>query len=123
MTYCFWIVSKAEKYTYSDNVEIRTTDDSNIITTSLYNSLIKEYQETLENKMEGSSFVFDYVNFLDIKFNQIDLIIGSSYIETLKLIATKKATINPKNDNNNCFKYAITVLLLIIKKLTVILKE
>ena len=123
MTYCFWIVSKAEKYTYSDNVEIRTTDDSNIITTSLYNSLIKEYQETLENKVEGSSFVFDYVNFLDIKFNQIDLIIGSSYIETLKWIATKKATINPKNDNNNCFKYAITVLLLIIKKLTVILKE
>ena len=85
--------------------------------------MIKEYQETLENEVEGSSFVFDYVNFLDIKFNQIDLIIGSSYIETLKWIATKKATINPKNDNNNCFKYAITVLLLIIKKLTVILKE
>ena len=46
---------KAEKYTYSDNVIIRTTDDSNIITTSFYNSLIKKYQETLENKMEGSS--------------------------------------------------------------------
>ena len=43
--------------------------DSNIITTSLYNSLIKKYQETLENKMEGSSFVFDCINFLDIKFN------------------------------------------------------
>ena len=60
---------KAEKYTYSDNVVIRTTDDSNIITTSLHNSLIKKYQETLENKMEGSSFVFDYVNLLDIEFN------------------------------------------------------
>ena len=60
---------KAEKYTYSDNVVIRTTDDSNIITTSLHNSLIKKYQETLENKMEGSSFVFDCINFLDIKFN------------------------------------------------------
>ena len=47
--------AKEEKYTYSDNIEIRTTDDSNIITTSLYNSLIKKYQETLENKMEGSS--------------------------------------------------------------------
>ena len=33
---------KEEKYTYSDNIEIRTTDDSNIITTSLYNSLIKK---------------------------------------------------------------------------------
>ena len=93
---------KEEKYTYSDNIEIRTTDDSNIITTSLYNSLIKEYQETLENKVEGSSFVFDYVNFLDIKFNQIDLISGSSYIETPKWLSNKKATINPKNDDNCC---------------------
>ena len=56
--------------------------DSNIITTSLYNSLIKKYQETLENKMEGSSFVFDYVNLLDIEFNQIDLIRGGAYIQT-----------------------------------------
>ena len=53
--------------------------DSNIITTSLYNSLIKKYQETLENKMEGSSFVFHYVNFLDIKFNQTE-------VHTLKLL-------------------------------------
>ena len=36
---------KEEKYIYSDNIEIRTTDDSNIITTSLYNSLIKNIQQ------------------------------------------------------------------------------
>ena len=94
--------AKEEKYTYSDNIEIRTTDDSNIITTSLYNSLIKNIQKTLENKMEGSSFVFDYVNFLDIKFNQIGLIRGSSHIETRKWLSNKKATINPKNDDNCC---------------------
>ena len=46
---------KAEKYICSDNIVIRTTDDSNIITTCFYKSLIKKYQETLENKMEGSS--------------------------------------------------------------------
>ena len=105
---------KAEKYTYSDNAVIRTTDDSNIITTSLYNSLIKKYHETLENKMEGSSFVFDCVNFIDIKFNQVDLIRGGTYIKTRKWLSNKKATINPKNydeDDNNCFMYAITVAL------------
>ena len=32
--------------------------------------------------MEGSSFVFDYVNLLDIEFNQIDLIRGGAYIQT-----------------------------------------
>ena len=36
---------KEEKYIYSDNIEIRTTDDSNIITTSLYKSLIKNIQQ------------------------------------------------------------------------------
>ena len=46
---------KSEKYICSDNIAIRTTDDSNIITTCFYKSLMKKYQETLENKMEGSS--------------------------------------------------------------------
>ena len=34
--------------------------------------------------MEGRSFVYDYVNFLDIKLNQIDLIRGGTYIQTPK---------------------------------------
>ena len=85
-----------------------------MITADLYNSLLHRYQETLENKMEGSSFVFDYVNFLAIKFNHVDLIRGGAYFESPKLISNKKATINPKNDkgdDNDCFMYAITVAL------------
>ena len=74
----------AEKYAYNDNIVIRTADDSNKITTNLYNSLKHKFQETLENKMQGSSFVFDYVNFLDLKFNKVDLIRGGTYIETPK---------------------------------------
>ena len=64
--------------------------------------------------MEGSSFVFDYVNFLDIKPNQIDLIRGGTYIQTPKWLSNKKASINPKNvdeDDNNCFMHSITVAL------------
>ena len=85
-----------------------------MITADLYNSLLHRYQETLENKMEGSSFVFDYVNFLAIKFNHVDLIRGGAYFESPKLISNKKATINPKNDkgdDNDCFMYATTVAL------------
>ena len=66
----------AEKFTYSDNIELISTDDEKEKTKQLFNSLLKRFQETLENKMEGSSFVFDYVNFIDIKFQQIDLIRG-----------------------------------------------
>ena len=57
-----------EKLTYSDNIELRSTDNEKEKTTQLFNSLSKTYQETLENKMEGSNFVFDSVNFIDIKF-------------------------------------------------------
>ena len=104
----------AEKYAYNDNIVIRTADYSNKITTNLYNFLKHKFQETLENNLEGSSFVIDYVNFLDLKFNQVDLIRGGTYIETPKWVSKKKATINPRNDkddDNNCFMYAITVAL------------
>ena len=73
----------AEKYVFSDNVIIRPADDTNEVTTELYNSLMHRYQETLANKMEGSSFVFDYVNFLDIKCNQVDLIRGGTTLEKI----------------------------------------
>ena len=62
--------------------------------------------------MEGSSFAFDYINFLNIKLNQVDLIRGASYIKEDKWISNKKATINPKNnkgEDNYCFMYAVTV--------------
>ena len=103
-----------ERFLYSDNIIIRPTDDSNKATRDLCNSLLNRYQETLENKMEGSSFVFDYINFIDIKFNQIDLIRGWTYIETPAWLSKKKATINPKNDeedDNKCFMNAFTVAL------------
>ena len=61
--------------------------------------------------MEGSSFVFNYVNFLDIEFKIVDLIRASSHIPSPDWIKSKKATVNPKNNDNECFKYAITVAL------------
>ena len=71
----------AEKYVLSDNIIIRPTDDTNEITTNLYNTLLHRYQETLENKMGCTSFVFDYISFLDIKFNNTDLVRGGTYIK------------------------------------------
>ena len=98
------------KYVYSDNLIIRPTDNSNEITTELCNSLLHRYQGVLENKMEGSSFIFDYIKFWNIRFNQVHLIRGSSYIKEDKWISNKKATINHKNNkdgDNYCFLYAL----------------
>ena len=36
---------------------------------------------------------------------------GRSYIDSPKWLKNKKATTNPKNDEDNCFQYALTVAL------------
>ena len=64
--------------------------------------------------MEDSNFVYDHVNFLDIKFDQIDLIRDGTYIKEDKWLTNKKATLNPKNNKGHCIyclMYAITVAL------------
>lgn len=87
-----------EKSTYSHNSELTSTDDKKENAIKIFNSLLKRFQEILENKIEGSSFVFDYVNFLHIKFQQIDLIRGSSYIKSPKWMQNKQQLIKKINN-------------------------
>ena len=42
---------------------------------------------------------------------KVSLSRGGSYIDSLKWLKNKKATINPKNNDDNCFQYALTVAL------------
>ena len=61
--------------------------------------------------MRGSDFEFDGVNFLYYDFNEISLNRGRSYIDSPKWLKDKKSTINPKNNDDKCFQYAITLTL------------
>ena len=61
--------------------------------------------------MEGSDFEFDGVNFLYYDFNEISLNRGGSYIDSPKWLKDKKSTINPKNNDDKCFQYAVTLAL------------
>ena len=61
--------------------------------------------------MKGSEFVFDYVNLLYDNLYKISLNRGKSYIDSPSWIKNKRATINPKNKDNECLKYVITVAL------------
>ena len=49
-------------YTRSDNIEIMFGDDNDDIIEQLFESLLKKYEENLQNKMRGSEFEFDGVN-------------------------------------------------------------
>ena len=62
--------------------------------------------------MRGSEFVPDSIDLLYYKLQKTNLSRkGSSYIDSPKWLKNKKATINPKNNDNNCFQYALTVAL------------
>ena len=61
--------------------------------------------------MKGSDFVFENIDLLYYSLHKINLNRGGSYIDSPTWIKHKKATINPQNKDNECFKYAITVAL------------
>ena len=98
-------------YTRSDNIEIMFGDDNDDIIKQLFESLLKKYEENLQNKMRGSEFEFDGVNFLYHDFNKTSINRGGSYIDSPKWLKNKKSTINPKNNDDKCCQYAITLAL------------
>ena len=96
----------------SDNIEIIMGSETNDIIEELLESLLQKYQEGLEKSVRGSVFIPDSVDSLYYNLQKISLNRkGSSYIDSPKWLKNKKATINPKNNDNNCFQYALTVAL------------
>ena len=61
--------------------------------------------------MKGSEFTFECVNLLHYHLQKPSLKrIGSSYISSPEWLKNEK-TINPKNNDDNCFQDALTVAL------------
>ena len=98
-------------YTRSDNFEIMFGDNNDDIIEQLFESLLQKYEDNLQNKMRGSEFEFDGVNFLYYDFNKMSINRGGSYIDSPKWLKDKKPIINPKNNDNKCFQYAVTLAL------------
>ena len=98
-------------YTRSDNVEIMFGDDNDDIIEQLFESLLQIYEENLQNKMKGSDFEFDGVNFLYYDSKKTSINRGACYIDSPKWLKDKKSIINPKNNDNKCFQYAVTLAL------------
>jgi hypothetical protein len=58
--------------------------------------------------MRGSNWRFSRVVKLDINTVVYKPLRGSSYIQLPKFLASKKAIINVKNEDNECFKWCVT---------------
>ena len=78
-------------------------DKSEIVT-----AMIEHMAQQIENPaLRNSKFVFDRVLHIDIDFHRLNLTRGSSYVPLPDWLMKKKAIINPKNSDMECFKWAV----------------
>ena len=92
-------------------MEFMSGSETEEIIESLYRSLLQNYQDNLQEKMRGSDFVFNGINYFYYDFNKVSISKGGSYIESPKWLKDKKSTINQKNKDFKCFQYATTLAL------------
>ena len=74
----------------------------------IVNEMIANMKFQIENPaLLNSRFVFNKVLCLDANFYQLNLTRGSSYLPLPDWLAKKKVIINPHNDDEECFKWAV----------------
>ena len=86
-------------------------DDTNEIIKLFFESFLQRFEENLQNKMRGSEFEFDGINLFYYSFNKTSICRGGTYIDSPKWLKNKNSTINPKNNDDKCFQYAVTLAL------------
>ena len=96
--------------TKSNNVEIMIGSETDEIIEDLFESFLQKYQEGLEESMRGSEFVYDSVAY-DVLYYNLNKVSLSRKGQQKIQNKNKKATINPKNNDDKCFQYALTVAL------------
>ena len=87
----------------SHNIEIMIRDEADEVIKEIFKSLLSRYQIGLETSIKGGDFIFDCVNLLHYKCHLINLECGVSLIDFTDWIKSKKATINPINDDDENF--------------------
>ena len=96
----------------SNNIEVTMGSKTDEIIDEPFKSLLQNYQKRLEESMRGSNFVFDSVDLSYYHLQKTSLKrTGSSYIDSPEWLKNKKTTINTKNNDDNCFQYALTAAL------------
>ena len=93
----------------------------NSLMTNIYNlndmegivlEMINNMKYQIENPaLLNSRFIFGKVLYMDINIHQLNLTRGSSYLPLPDWLARKKAIINPKNEDQECFKWAVITAL------------
>ena len=98
-------------YVWSNTKKLGLVMKQMILLRTFLNFFLNNYQQEEIILRKGSDFVFESVDLLSYNFHKISLRRGRSYIKSPEWVLNKRATINPKNKDNKCFQYSITVAL------------
>ena len=90
---------------HSETVEnLEGTDEREI-----YDGFMQTIEERIQNfNQRGSNWRFERVLSLDIHFTDFQPLRGSTFLPLPKKIRDKKAVINMKNNDDQCFKWSVT---------------
>ena len=106
-TWIRFVRDEVEQVSLAFNSRMMTVyslNDKNEIVTAM----IEHMAQQIENPaLRNSKFVFDRVLHMDIDFHRLNLTRGSSYVPLPDWLTKKKAIINPKNSDMECFKWAV----------------
>ena len=98
------VVSQVADFHSNITVNLEGTDVS-----ELYESAVDKMLESMANFQRlGSNWLFASIVHLAIYTVKYEPIRGSSYIMLPAKLADKKAIVNLKNEDNECFKWAVT---------------
>ena len=98
------VIAKEAAFHSKTEVNLESTDS---------NELFSKKKETVLESLakfqsQGSNWRFHSVLRLNLHTVKYEPLGGSSYISLPKFLATKKVIINLKNEDDECFKWAIT---------------
>ena len=89
---------------HSETVENLEGTDESVI----YDRSIQTIEERIQNfNQRGSNWRFQRVLSLDAHFTDFQPLRGSTFLPLPRKIASKKAVINMKNDDDQCFKWSV----------------
>ena len=95
----------------SDKEEIRLGIETDGIIEELSKTFLNNNQDEKIVLKKGSNYIFESVDLLSYSVHEISLKRGKSYMKSPEWVLNERATINPKNKDNKCFQYSITVAL------------
>ena len=106
-TWIRFVRDEVEQVSLAFNSRMMTVyslNDKNEIVTAM----IEHMAQQIENPaLRNSKIVFDRVLHMDIDFHRLNLTRGSSYVPLPDWLMKKKALINPKSSDMECFKWAV----------------